>query len=286
MGGIMGDLSTPIPQPAEQLPITLFDSVILAARTTDGTIWLVLRDLCATLGLALEAQRRRIRANDLLHLSQLRLREGHQLRTLDVLQLDDVPIWLIGLQTQRVSEGIRERVEYVRAYLVGAVRAAFAQLTGLPESSRQVEDLRDLDRLELALRSLEELGTRQSTLEASQDRARTAFRDLTSLVREIQSRVQALEAQSKQRLSSAQRGTLYQLVQTWGHAQAARKPDRRSGESIRTCWRLFNQRFGISTYTDLPATRYDEVLQFIKQQYRALTGSEIDAIEQSGVELE
>ena len=93
-------------------------------------------------------------------------------------------------------------------------RAAFAQLTGLPETSRQVEDLCELDRLELALRSLEELGPRQSTLEASRDRARAAFRNLTRVVREIQFRVQALEAQSKQHLSATQRGTLYQLVQT------------------------------------------------------------------------
>ncbi len=282
----MSNSSASAPQVAEQLPITLFDSVVLSARTTDGTIWLVLRDLCVALGLALEAQRRRIRANDLLHLAQLRLREGNQLRSLDVLQLDDIPVWLIGVQTQRVSEGVRERVEYVRAYLVNAVRAAFAQLTGLPETSRQVEDLRELDRLELALRSLEELGARQSTLETSQDRARAAFRDLATVVREIQSRVQALEAQSKQRLSAAQRGTLYQLVQTWGQAQAARKPDARSGESIRGCWRQLNQRFGISTYTDLPAARYDEAIQFIKQQYRAVTGMDIDALEQSGLELE
>lgn len=248
-----------------------------------------MRDLCAALGLALEAQRRRIRANDLLHLSQLRLRDGHQLRILDVLQLDDVSIWLIGVQAQRVNEDVRQRVEYIRAYLVTAVRAAFAQLTGLPETSRKVEDLRDLDRIEAALRGLEELGAqlgaRQSTLEANQDRARAAFGDLTALIREIQSRVQALEAQSKQQLSPAQRGTLYQLVQTWGNAQAARHPDRRSGESIRACWQQFNQRFGISTYSDLPAARYDEAIQFIKQQYRALTGREIDAVEQTGMEL-
>jgi hypothetical protein len=260
----MSDISSSVPRAAEQLPITLFDSVVLAARADDGTIWLVLRDLCASLGLALEAQRRRIRANDLLHLSQLRIREGNQLRALDVLQLDDVPIWLIGIQAQRVNEDVRARVEYVRAYLVAAVRAAFAQLTGLAETSRQVEDLRDLDRIELALSELEALGARQSTLEESQDRARLAFRDLTTLVRELQSRVQALEAQSKQQLSPAQRGTLYQLVQTWGTAQAARQPDRRSGEAIRSCWRQFNQRFGISTYTDLPAARYDEGIQFIR----------------------
>lgn len=281
----MSDTSDSAPQAVEQLPITLFDSVVLAARTSDGTIWLVLRDLCAALGLALEAQRRRIRANDLLHLSQLRLREGHQLRILDVLQLDDVSVWLIGVQSQRVNEDVRQRVEYVRAYLITAVRAAFAQLTGLPETSRQVEDLRDLDRIEVALRGLEELGARQNSLEANQDRARAAFGDLTALIREIQSRVQALEAQSKQHLSPAQRGTIHQLVQTWGNAQAARHPDQRSGESIRACWRQFNQRFGISTYTDLPAARYDEAIQFIKQQYRALTGREIDAVEQTGMEL-
>src|ERR1041384_5424247 len=111
----MSDTSASAPQAAEQLPITLFDSVVLAARTSDGTIWLVLRDLCAAVGLALEAQRRRIRANDLLHLSQLRLREGHQLRILDVLQLDDVSVWLMGVQAQRVNQDVRQRVEYIRA---------------------------------------------------------------------------------------------------------------------------------------------------------------------------
>jgi hypothetical protein len=282
----MSDDLHSVPRSAEQLPITLFDSVVLAARAGDGTIWLVLRDLCASLGLALEAQRRRIRANDLLHLTQLRIREGNQMRTLDVLQLDDVPVWLIGIQAQRVNEDVRARVEYVRSYLVAAVRAAFAQLTGLAEASHQVEDLRDLDRVELALRELEDIGARQSTLEASQDRARVAFRDLTALVRELQSRVQALEARSRLQLSSTQRGTIYHLVQTWGAAQAARQPDQRSGEAIRACWRQFNQRFGISTYTDLPAARYDEALQFVKAQYRALTDTEIDAAEQAGMEFD
>jgi len=49
-------------QPVEQLPIPLFDGVVLAARAHDGAIYLALRDLCATLGLALRAQQRRIRA--------------------------------------------------------------------------------------------------------------------------------------------------------------------------------------------------------------------------------
>ena len=46
-------------QPVEQLPIPLFDGVVLAARAHDGAIYLALRDLCATLGLALRAQQER-----------------------------------------------------------------------------------------------------------------------------------------------------------------------------------------------------------------------------------
>src|SRR5262249_61612611 len=119
-----------------------------------------------------------------------------------------------------------------------------------------------------------------------QGRGRIAFRDLGELGRRWQAGVEALEAQARLRLSTAQRGTIYQLVQTWGGARAERQKDQRSGEAIRACWRLFNQRFGISTYTDLPAAQYDDAIRLIKEQYRSLTAKEIGAVEQSGLDLE
>jgi P22_AR N-terminal domain len=277
----------PAERPVEQLPVPLFDGVVLAARTRDGAIHLALRDLCETLSLALPAQRRRIQANEPLHLIQLRVQVGRQFRTMDFLLLDDVPVWIMDVQSRRVGEEVRERFGYIKSYLVSAVQAAFAQLTGLPEGpSRQIEDLRDLDRIDQALRTLEELNTRQTTIEASQDRARIAFRDLAAMIRELQSRVQTLEQQAKQRMSSAQRGTIYHLVQAWGTALAARTPGKKPGAAIRSRWQLFNDRFNLGTYTDLPAARYDEAIQFVKEQYRELTGQEIDAIEQSGLEFD
>jgi hypothetical protein len=276
----------PVVQAIEQLPIPLFDGVVLAARTKDGLIHLSLRDLCSTIGLDTTSQRRRIRANESLHLTSIRVHIERQFRTLDFLPLDDLALWILTLQTARIHPESQNRVSYIKQYLETSVRHAFAQLTGLPETSRQVEDLRELDRLDHALELLEQLNERQSTIEISQDRARIAFRDLAEMVRSVQSRVQALEAQAKLRLSTTQRGTIYQLVQTWGSAQAERQKDQRSGEAIRACWRLFNQRFGISTYTDLPAAKYDDAIQFIKEQYRSLTGKAIDAVEQSGLDLE
>jgi len=260
--------------------------VVLAARTKDGQIHLSLRDLCTTIGLDTTSQRRRIRANESLHLTSIRVHIDRQFRTLDFLLLDDLALWILTLQTARIHPESQSRVSYIKQYLETSVRHAFAQLTGLPETSRQVEDLRELDRLDRALGLLEQLNERQNTIEISQDRARVAFHDLAALVRNVQTRVQELEAQAKLRRSTTQRGTIYQLVQTWGGARAERQKDLRSGEAIRACWRLFNGRFGISTYTDLPAAQYDDAIQFIKEQYRSLTGKEIDAVEQSGLDLE
>jgi len=274
------------PLAIEQLPIPLFDGVVLAARTGDGQIHLSLRDLCATIGLDVASQRRRIRANESLHLTAIRVHIDRQFRTLDFLPLDELALWILTLQTTRIHPDRQGRISYIKQYLEASVRHAFTQLTGLPETSRQVEDLRELDRLDSALELLEQLGERQTTIETSQDRARLAFRDLAELVRSVQTRVQALEAQAKLRLSTTQRGTIYQLVQTWGNARVERQKDQRSGEAIRACWRLFNQRFGISTYTDLPAAQYNDAIQFIKEPYRSLTGKEIDAVEQSGLDLE
>lgn len=277
--------NTPAPRPQEQLPVPLFDGVVLAVRAADGRIYLDLRDLCATLGLDPSSQRRRIQASEELHLASFRVALDRQLRTRDFLLLEDVSVWLLSVQQRRVAPEVRERFAYVKTYLADAVRRAFNQLTGLPDApSSAIEELSDLDRIDLALSQLAELGCRQEVIEQSQARARSAYRDLSSLLRELRERVQALETQARTRLTPAQRGTLYRMVQTWGQARAERGAAERPGVMIRKCWGEFNARFGLSTYTDLPAARYHEAIQFVKDQYRTLTGDELTVAEQLGLE--
>jgi hypothetical protein len=282
-------VSTPTPSPAsrprEQLPVPLFDGVVLAVRAGDSRIYLDLLDLCSTLGLDPSSQRRRIQASEELHLIQFRVTVELQMRTRDFLLLEDVPVWLLSVQQRRVAPEVRERFAYVKTYLVEAVRQAFAQLTGLPAApSNTIEELGDLDRIDQAFSQLAELARRQDTIEQSQDRARSAYRDLNALLRELRERVQALEAQARNRLNPAQRGAIYRMVQTWGQARAQRASGTSPGVAIRKSWSEVNARFGVSTYTELPASRYDEVVQFVKNQYRALTGEELLANEQLGLE--
>ncbi len=278
--------SAPAPRPREQLPVPLFDGVVLAVRGGDSRIYLDLRDLCGTLGLDLSSQRRRIQASEDLHLTQFRVTvDQQQMRTRDFLLLEDVPVWLLSVQQRRVAPEVRERFSYIKTYLVEAVRQAFAQLTGLPAApSSVIEDLGDLDRINHAFTQLADLTQRQDSLEQSQDRSRSAYRDLNALLRELHGRVQALETQARNRLSPTQRGTIYRMVQTWGQARAERAAGSLPGVAIRTSWAEVNARFGVSTYTDLPAARYDEVVQFVKEQYRAITGGDLLSSEQLGLE--
>lgn len=274
--------------PSEQLPITLFDGVVLAVRAADGQIALVVRDLCTVLGLAPSSQLRAIRADERLHLSAFRLRIGRQVRTLDCLLLDDIPLWLIKVRPPRNDPQAGERLRYVQAYLIASVRSAFAALTGLPDApSNQIEDLQDLDTIAPSLQVLRDLVDRQTRIEDSQGHAREAWRDLAAQIRDLRgvlplveglrTRMQAVERQMQLRLSPEQRNTIYRLVQAWGEARATQRGVSQPGPEIRRCWGEFNMRFGIATYTDLPADRFDEALQFVKTQYQALTGSEIEA---------
>ncbi len=151
---------------------------------------------------------------------------------------------------------------------------AFAALTGLPDApSNQIEDLQELDVIDPSLQALRELAERQTRLEESQDRAREAWRDIVAqirelhgvlpLVEELRTRMQEVEQQLRQRMSPEQRNTIYRLVQAYGEARAARSGQAKPGVDI-------------ATYTDLPAARFDEAVQFVKNQYRALTGSDIE----------
>ncbi len=276
----MGDAIS-APRPREQLPIALFDSAVLAVRGADGRIFLSLRDICSVLGLVLSGQRRRIRSNPRLTLLPFRVVIQGQLRNADFLLLDDVPLWLLTVQLNRVSEDIRARVDYIQTYLVASVQRAFGELTGLTlgeQPSSAIEDLRELDRIDQAFQRLAEVSSRQ-------DRAAHVVRDILEQLREMRDRVQQLESLAKSRISPQQRGTIYQMVQAWGEARAARTPNLEVGAAIRTCWREVNARFGVSTYTDLPAARYDEIVQFVKHQYRTLTGEDLGAAEQGTMEL-
>ncbi len=261
----------------ERLPITIFEDVALAIRGDDGLIYLAVSDICAVVQLAPYSQLRRIRSNEDLvdGLVRAAIDTGYGVKAQYFLQLELYPLWLIGVNTRKAAPQVRGRLQHLKRYLIAEVYAAFARITGLPESSsRDLEDLRELDQIET---SLNDLAARQQRLEESQARARQAWRDLDA-------RMRALEGQRDEVITDAQRGYLYTLVQAWGQARAERQP-----ESVRNpyaaCWAALKARFRLSRYEDLPKREYPTAVAFVRDAYRQLTGTDLDIPEQTSLDL-
>jgi hypothetical protein len=278
--------------PAEQLPITLFDAVVLAVRAEDGAIYLAIRDVCQALAIDFSTQLRRIRNHAVLAegLARFRIATPGGAQAQDFLELERIPTWLLMINAARVGEPVRPRLLWLQRYIVREVYRSFAALAGLSEdASRQIEDLTDLQRLDSALAELaerqESLETRQGAIETSQDQARQAWRDLRAEIRAIAQRVATMEQRVGGVISREQRGYLYQLVQAWGAAKAAREPRLTKAATYAACWTLLKAKYRIARYEDLPSAKYADCVAFIRQSYQALTGEELNLPEQGTLDL-
>jgi hypothetical protein len=288
----MRSAESDIRTPAEQLPITLFDAVVLAARAEDGAISLAIRDVCQALAIDFSTQLRRIRTHAVLAegLARFRITTSGGAQAQDFLELERVPTWLLMINAARVGEPVRPRLLWLQRYIVREVYRSFAALAGLPEdASRQIEDLADLQRFNSAITELadrqESLETRQGAIETSQDQARQAWRDLRAEIRAIAQRVATVEQHVGGVISREQRGELYQLVQAWGAAKATREPRLSKAAAYAACWTLLKSKYRIARYEDLPAAKYADCVAFMRQSYQALTGEDLNLPEQGTLDL-
>jgi len=256
-------------EPVEQLVFTFFENPVLAARGADGAIYLSLFDLCATTNLNLSSQRRRLQADTELSdgLQRFRVLTAGGFQAIDFLLLEYVPAWLSTVNRSKATPAAKERLRFLRIFVIREVYDSIARTAGLPAgSSRNIESLDDLQRFDDAVTGITE---RQRALEASLDKARQAWKD-------HEERIRQLEAQLHQTttISKGQRGVIYQLVQAWAQARVERE-ELPFGPAIAGCWTVIKQRYGVAKYEHLPTAQYDDCVSFIKRSYKSLTGEEL-----------
>ncbi len=265
--------------PTETLGVTFFEHPCLAVRSTDGTIYVSVRDLCDAVGLRAHGQLRRLRADDDLRdgLQTFRVTTAGGPQDQEFLILEFVPTWVSSVQRSRASMTVRERLKYLRLFAIRETYNAFARTAGLPEGeSRAIEDLRDLEQFDDAMTTIAE---RQRALEESQQKARSAWRDLDM-------RVRALEEQVGGVLSTSQRGHIYQLVHAWASARVVREPEVSRREIFQACWGAIKTRYRLAKYEHLPAAQYTDCVSYIHGAYQRLTGEALVLPEQGTLDLE
>jgi hypothetical protein len=256
-------------EPVEQIVFTFFETPVLAVRSADGAISLSLFDLCTTTNLNLSSQRRRIRADEELRdgLQRFRALTAGGFQEIDFLLLEYVPAWLSTVNRTKAAPVAKERLRYLRIFIIREVYDSIARTAGLPTgSSRNIESLEDLQRFDEAVTGIAE---RQRALEESLDKARQAWKDHEERIRQLEAQLHETTT-----ISTGQRGAIYQRVQVWAQARVEHEAIP-FGNAIAGCWAVLKKRYGIAKYEHLPTAQYDDCIAFIKRSYAAITGDEL-----------
>lgn len=278
--------------PVEQLAVSFFEYPCLALRASDGFIYISLVNLCEAVGLDDRAQRRRLQRDAELSdgLRRFRAQTAGGEQEILALQLEYVPLWLTTISRARATPMVQERLRYLRLWVIREVYNAFARATGLPQgSSQQIEDLRDLDRLDP---SLTQLAERQQSLEASQDAARRAWSEHERRIAALEAVANAVATNAAPDspptpppISNAQRGVLFHMIEVWAPALAAHTPQMTVGNAKRTCWSTLVTRYRVASYHHIPARQYADAVAFIRQSYQRLTGEPFPDPTQDAMDL-
>jgi hypothetical protein len=257
-------------EPVEEAPVPLFNGVVLGVRSTDGTLWLAVRDLAVTVDAVPRSQIRRVQTNPLLqrYVRWFRATTAGGSQNQLFLQLEGVGLWLMTISVSRAPAEVRERLVWLQQHLEQAVRRAFAEATGLPERSSDIEDIDEIGRIDHILQGMVQ---QQRDFTHDQDALRADVAALTE-------RVLLLEGQRRAdvpTITKAQRGQIFHMVVAWAELLQSRNEGMTIGGARAACWAALKKQFQVAEYSHIPSTRYNEAVTFIREAYAKLGGGDL-----------
>jgi hypothetical protein len=244
----------------EQREVTFYDDELTAVLAADGQVYVSIRNMCHALGLNTQAQTRRIRRQPILDDGYegvaIMATPGGQQRGA-VLRVDLVPLWLSGIDTKRVKEAIRPKLERYQREAAKVLWEAFregrltteplfdellAQDTPEAQAYKMIQGMLQLARNQLMMRSqLQDHAQRLEQIEATLgDPGRAVTPDQAS---QISQAVKAVAMLLSKRSGSNQYGSVY-------------------GELYR--------KFGITSYKLLPADKFEKASNWLTEWYQTL----------------
>jgi len=124
--------------PVAQRRVELLDGdEVLAVRAEDGSIYLPLRPICASLGLSYQPQRRRIQRDPALEegMREIRLQTGGGRQATACMALNLIPYWLSTVEVSRVRPELQDKLTVYRRWVMERVFEAFQRETGIGQAT-------------------------------------------------------------------------------------------------------------------------------------------------------
>jgi len=258
----------------EQREITFYDDQVIAVKVEDEKIYVPIRPICDLIGVDSASQRQRI-DRDLVLSEVVKLcdvvttSQGQtpQRRTMTALPLDYLNGWLFGINAKRVNENVRPKLLQYQRDCYQVLYEAFGrnEVTAAPDPSID-ELLADDDPTAIAYRqalAIVNMAREQVLMKVRMQSAESQLHD-------HEDRLQMIEANygdDSRYITNAQSTQIAQAVK-----QIALELGKRSKRNeFGGVYGEVHRQFSIPSYKQLPAPKFSEAMNFLRQWWETLT---------------
>lgn len=261
----------------EQKTVLFYEDELLAVRGEDNSVYVSLRHLCDALNLDFAGQSQRVQRSTILLQGQrngeIQTPKGR--RQFVLLRVDLVPLWLAGISTRSVREDeIRERLERYQGEAAKVLWEAFQ--TGRLTMQEDFTDLLKADTPAVQayrlIMAMAELARNQVLLESRLDQHDAQLAQNKETIEKYADRLELVEAQlgaSDRYVTNDQAMQISQAVKAIGIEIQKRTKKSEFGAIYGQMYR----EFGITSYKQLPANKFDRVMEWLTESYRSVTGA-------------
>ena len=264
-----------------QKTVRFYGDELIAIQTIDsGAIFVPLNRLCDNLGVARNRQVQRIRDHPVLSrgYTTLEIETGGGRQETQCLRLDLIPLWLAGINANRVASTVQAKLVQYQAEAAQVLWAAFRPdilpsddlalapvgASGAALAYEIATAIQHLARQQMEIE--QRLGGRIDQMARwARDFGQTVDRRLVT----VDQRLGALELQviPQATISEQQAAEVALAVKNVGHALAETGTRAGYGQVYGEMYR----RYGISSYKNLPQDKFSEVLAWLHSWHAELT---------------
>lgn len=257
-------------QPIEQKEVEMYGDAVTAVRLQDGQVYVALRQMCDALGIDDRSQRRRIQRHKVLNSGYQRgvIMTPHRgKQQAGLLRADLIPLWLTGIEANRVNEDLREKLELLQVNAARILWEAFqsGELT-LDDDFQSLMTAASDDAVQayLMVQAMYKLAKQQIVLEAQ----------VNALAADHGRRLENLEAaiaSSDAVVTQEEAMQISQAVKAVAIAQSEVSGRNEFGATYGELYR----KFSVVSYKSVPRSKYQGVMNWLNEWYQTLTNEDL-----------
>lgn len=267
--------------PVEQKNVSFYNDEIIAVRAEDGSVYVPIRPICDNLGVTLAGQRERINRDPVLveAVTSVSVTLTQQSRDMLCLPLKYVPGWLFGINADRVKPELRDKIIQYQKECYEVLAEAFVEgrLTADPSFDELLRADSPAAQAYRMARALMEMARQQLILEsrlADHDSWLSGHDNQLSTHENRLEQIESTLGDPGHHITPEQASSISQAVKSIAMA-LSKKSGRNEYGAV---YGEFYRKFGIPSYRELPARRFEDAMRFLTGWYQEVTGEEAPGI--------